>query len=251
VESAKQNLEARVDARTTELREANRQLESFCYTVSHDLRSPLRSIDGFSHALVEDYATQLDDNAQNYLDRIRFSAQRMGHLIDDLLQLSRIGRAPSNIERVDLSAIAREVAGTILERYPGRPIDIQIQPNLHVRGDPRLLRIALENLLDNACKFTAKQEHPRITLGKTEENNKPVIFVQDNGIGFNTAYAGKLFQPFTRLHTQNDFDGTGIGLATVERIVSVHKGRIWARSQPAEGATFYIQLPGSVDSSDE
>lgn len=220
----------------------NRELEAFSYAVSHDLRAPLRAIDGFSQALQEDCADRLDADSSRHLDRIRRAAQRMGDLIDDLLKLSRVTRSDMTVEEVDIGALANEIAGALREADPGRPVEVTIQDRLTVRGDHRLLRIALENLLGNAWKFTAGREPARIELGLATTDDGMAIRLRDNGIGFDMAYADQLFQPFRRLHDAGAFDGTGVGLATVNRVVQRHGGRIWAESEPGNGAAFFLKL---------
>lgn len=232
-----------------ELEATNRELEAFSYSVSHDLRAPLRSIDGFSQILLEDYAGELDDEGRSYLDRVRAASQKMGRLIDDLLGLSRVTRGMMNRERVDLSAMAEEVARGLREERPEKAVQFSVQSGLRAQGDPRLLRVALENLIGNAWKFTGKESEPRIEFGVDEELSRkgrvPVYYVRDNGAGFEMAYADKLFGAFQRLHGTEEFEGTGIGLATVQRIVHRHGGRIWARGEVGRGATFYFTLsPG-------
>jgi len=232
-----------------ELEATNRELEAFSYSVSHDLRAPLRSIDGFSQILLEDYADELDEDGKDYLSRVRTASQRMGRLIDDLLGLSRVTRGTINRERVDLSALAEEVAEGLREARPERTVEFSAQQGLKVWGDPRLLRVALENLIGNAWKFTAKEPEARIEFGVDEKlsvrGRVPVYYVRDNGAGFEMAYADKLFGAFQRLHAADEFEGTGIGLATVQRIVHRHGGRIWAESEVGRGATFYFTLrPG-------
>ncbi len=228
-----------------ELERKNRELETFSYSVSHDLRAPLRSIDGFSQALVEDYGKALDAKASDYLRRIRGAAQRMGELIDDLLQLSRIGRMELNRETIDLSAMAATIVKALQERAPERQVDFRTQTGLVVDADPRLLKIALENLLGNAWKFTGKTAEARIEIGTDTNGAEPVYYVRDNGAGFDMEYAAKLFAPFQRLHKDTEFPGTGIGLATVYRIVDRHGGRIWVEASPGAGATFRWTIPSS------
>lgn len=227
---------------TAELEAANKELEAFSYAVSHDLRAPLRGIDGFSRALEEDYGKELGQKGRSHVARIRRSAERMNELIDDLLQLSRMTRAEMRWDHVNLSEIVREIAADLAPKGPERHVDIAIQEGLTVRGDRRLLRAALENLLSNAWKYTAKREHAAIELGVTEVEGETAYFVRDNGAGFNMAYAYKLFVPFQRLHSAADFPGTGVGLATVQRIIRRHGGRIWAEGHVNEGATFYFTL---------
>lgn len=235
-------LEQRVIQRTVQLEAANQELEAFSYSVSHDLRSPLRGIDGWSHALLEDYGSQLDEQAKTYLDRVRAETQRMGNLIDDLLQLSRLTRAEMHTAQVDLSAIAHRVATQLQETEPIRQVDFVIQPELNAQGDAQLLEIALTNLLGNAFKFTGKTPQARIELGKTRVEGQDAFFVRDNGAGFEMAYAKKLFGAFQRLHKASEFPGTGVGLTTVQRIVHRHGGRIWAEAALQQGATFYFTL---------
>lgn len=235
-------LEERVAERTEALAAVNKELEAFAYSVSHDLRAPLRSLDGFSQALLEDYADQLNATAQDYLRRVRAGSQRMGRLIDDILKLSRLTRTEMQWERVDLSALAREIAVELHQAQPVRKADWTIVAGVVVRGDARLLRIVLENLIGNAWKFTAKQDCAKIEFGHTEVEGKPVCFVRDNGAGFDMAYADRLFGAFQRLHSATEFEGTGIGLATVQRIIHRHGGRVWAEGVVDEGATFYFTL---------
>ncbi len=236
-------LERRVAERTSQLELANKELEAFSYSVSHDLRAPLRSIDGFSQALLEDYADRLDPQGQEYLRRARAASQRMAELIDDLLNLARVARADLRREPVDLSAMARAIAGELQRSQPERRAAFVIADGLVASGDPRLLRVALVNLLGNAWKFTGKQPEARIEFGRTHRDGEPAYFVRDDGAGFDMAYVGKLFGPFQRLHGAAEFEGTGIGLATVQRIVHRHGGRVWAEGAVGRGATFYFTLP--------
>ncbi len=237
------NLERRVLERTDELQAANRELEAFSYSVSHDLRAPLRSIDGFSQALLEDYADQLDDQARDHLNRIHGATQRMGHLIDDMLTLSRVTRTEMHRESVDLSALAADVLAEFQKSTPGRKVDWRIESGLIAVGDERLLRVLLINLLGNAWKFTGKTANAKIEFGAMQNFNGAMeFFVRDNGAGFDMNDAGKLFGPFQRLHLLSEYPGTGIGLATVQRIVVRHGGRVWAEGQVGQGATFYFTL---------
>lgn len=234
-------LEQRITERTAQLLTVNKELEAFSYSVSHDLRAPLRGIDGFSQALLEDYADKLDENGKDMLGRIRVASQRMAQLIDDLLNLSRITRHEMRTEPVDLSLLARDIANGLQKTYPSRQVACKITEGLIASGDPRLLRIILENLLNNAWKFTSKSGSAEIEFG-ADNNQEPVYFVRDNGVGFDMAYIDKLFGPFQRLHAVTEFEGTGIGLATVQRIIHRHGGRIWAHATPGKGATFYFTL---------
>ncbi|MDO8586344.1 MAG: PAS domain S-box protein [Armatimonadota bacterium] len=235
-------LEQRVIERTAELEDANKELEAFSYSVSHDLRAPLRAIDGFSDTLLKGYQDSLDARGQDYLRRVRAAAQRMAVLIDDVLNLSRAGRAEMRRQRVDLSAMARAVLNDLRRSEPGRKVDTTIEQGLIVIADTHLLRSVLDNLLGNAWKFTGKCDDAKIEVGSFEQNGERVYFVRDNGAGFNPAYADKLFSPFQRLHAESDFPGTGIGLALVQRILRRHGGRIWAESAVDQGATFYFTL---------
>lgn len=236
-------LDRRVAERTAELETALLELESFSYAVSHDLRAPLRSIEGFSSALLEDYAARLDGPGRDYLDRVCSAARRMNVLIEDLLRLSQVTRFEIERERMDLSAIARAAADEVAAAYPERQVRLVIQNGISVYGAKRLLHIVLRNLLDNAWKFTARTAGAVVEFGVLEqEADQRIYFVRDNGAGFNMAYADKLFAPFRRLHAESEFPGTGIGLATVQRIVKRHGGRIWAEAQPGKGAAFFWTL---------
>jgi PAS domain S-box-containing protein len=236
------DLERRVVERTAQLQTANSELEAFCYSVSHDLRAPLRSLDGFSLALIEDYADKLDAQGQKYLSRIRAGSQRMGQLIDDLLNLSRVSRGETSSESVDLSKMAHEVVEELQASAPLRQAEFVIAEGLMAETDPRLLRIVLTNLFGNAWKFTAKQARPRIEFGCSGENGDAEYFMRDNGAGFDQAYSSKLFGVFQRLHAVSDFPGTGIGLATVQRIINRQGGRVWAEGKVEQGATFHFTL---------
>jgi PAS domain S-box-containing protein len=236
-------LELRVEERTAELKAANRELEAFSYSVSHDLRAPLRAMDGFSRILARQYENLLDDDGRHLLQRVRQNAEQMAGLIDDMLRLSRITRAELRIARVDLTSMAREILETMQSSEPDRKVKIKVTSGLRVNADERLLRVALENLIGNAWKFTSKKEDACIEIGVDVVGNEPIFFIKDNGVGFNMEYANKLFGPFQRLHTVEEFPGTGIGLAIVQRIFNRHGGKIWAESKPEEGATFYFTLP--------
>jgi len=226
-----------------ELAAANKELEAFSYSVSHDLRAPLRGIDGFSLALLEDYADKLDEDGRDYLRRVRAATQRMGVLIDDLLSLSRVTRSEMRLEKTDLGAIARIVADELQKTQPERRAEFRIEEGLEAFVDSHLIRISLENLLGNAWKFTSKRESACIEFGRTRGDGRFTYYVRDDGAGFDEAYAGRLFGAFQRLHDKNDFPGTGVGLATVQRIIHRHGGRIWAESAVERGATFYFTLP--------
>lgn len=238
-----QKLNEQLARRARELEATNSELEAFSYSVSHDLRAPLRSIDGFSQALLEDYEEVLDAQGQDFLRRIRAATTRMGELIDDLLRLSRITRAEMTVEDVDLSQMAREIVVRLQKMTPQREVHVVIEEGLVARGDRQLLRVLLENLIGNAWKFSAKQSEARIEVGaRQDEEHGCVFFVRDNGAGFDMTYADKLFGAFQRLHARSEFDGTGVGLATVQRVITRHAGRVWAEAEVGKGATFYFVL---------
>lgn len=237
------HLEQRVRERTMQLEETNKELEAFSYSVSHDLRTPLRAIDGFSLALLEDYNDKLDEEGQDCLARVRQAAQRMGELIDDLLKLSRVTRADMSVQEVDLSKLAEKILEDIWGEDEGREAKIHVTSGLHAICDPHLIKIALINLFGNAWKYSSKKPFTKIEFGLRQYDGEPVFFVEDNGVGFDMAYVEKLFGAFQRLHSAADFPGSGIGLATVKRIISRHRGRIWAESSPGNGTTFYFTLP--------
>ena len=224
------------------LQESNKELEAFTYAVSHDLRAPLRSIDGFSQALLEDYLERLDADGQDYLNRVRAASQRMGELIDDLLSLSRITRSVMERESVDLSSVAEAVADELRATKPDRQVEFVIRQGLNAKGDARFLRVVLDNLLGNSWKYTEKNPTARIEFDVTEDEGTAVYFVRDDGAGFDMAYADKLFGAFQRLHSVEEFEGLGIGLATVQRIIGRHGGRVWAEAAVDQGATFYFTL---------
>lgn len=221
---------------------SNRELEAFSYSVAHDLRAPLRTIDGFSLALMEDFAGRLDERGREHLERVRSATQRMGQLIDDLLSLSRIARVEMQRTTVDLSTLARRVSDELKKADPERRAEFKIADHVVAEGDGRLLRVVLDNLLRNAWKFTGKRPVAHIEFGAVRDNGGQSFFVRDNGAGFDMTYAGKLFGPFQRLHSAKDFEGTGIGLATVARIVQRHGGRVWAEGAVDQGATFHFTL---------
>ena len=229
--------------RAAQLEASNRELEAFSYSVSHDLRAPLRGIDGFSQALLEDYANQLDTQGKDYLQRVRAASQRLELIIDDMLILSRVTRSEMRRELVNLSTMAQEVATEFQTNHSERAVSFVIVPGLVVKADPNLMRLALENLLDNAWKFTSKHSTARIEVGVTANEGDKAFYIRDDGAGFDMAYAGKLFGAFQRLHPTTEFGGTGIGLATVQRIIHRHGGRVWAEGAVEQGATFYFTLP--------
>lgn len=235
-------LEKRVKQRTLQLENSNREIEAFSYSVSHDLRSPLRGIDGWSLALLEEYNHLLDEKGRIYLDRVRHEAQRMGFLIDDLLNLSRVTRAEMQHVNVNLTTLAQTIVKRLTEGRQQQQFEIIVEPDLYISGDPALLEIALTNLLDNALKFAGPRPVARVEFGETDIDGNQTFFIRDNGVGFDMEYSQKLFGAFQRLHKQSDFPGTGIGLATVQRIISRHGGHIWAESKPGEGATFYFTV---------
>ncbi len=241
------NLNDDLKARTEALEMVNSELQSFSYSVSHDLRAPLRSIDGFSLALLEDYADKLDDSGKGYLHRVRSASQLMGRLIDDLLELSRVGRADMHWKKVNLSELAREIRAGLQAAEPSRHVEFIIAPHMSGYGDTSLLRAALANLLGNAWKFTGKRDGPKIEFGARNEGGRQVYFVKDNGVGFDMTYADKLFVPFQRLHSKAEFPGTGIGLATIKRIITRHGGRVWAEGEVGHGATFYFTLSNHAE----
>jgi signal transduction histidine kinase len=240
IQALNESLEIKVRQRTAELEATNRELEAFSYSVSHDLRAPLRTIDGFSLALEEDYGDIVGAEGKDYISRVRVSVQRMGGLIDALLQLSRITRAEIEREPVDLTALAEAVAAQTVQQNPGQIIRFDIQPNLHAQADPKLLRVALENLFGNAAKFSSRKPESHIQFGW--DPVQQAWFVRDNGAGFDMHYKDKLFGAFNRLHGDKDFKGSGIGLATVARVIRRHHGNIWADSTIGTGATFWFSL---------
>ncbi len=237
-----EELEQRVIEGTAQLEAANKELEAFSYSVSHDLRAPLRAIDGFSQVLLEEHAAQVDETGRDHLRRVRAGAQRMAELIEDLLDLSRVARAEMRRENIDLSKLAQDIVAELKKSEPERRVELLIREGLVVEGDPRLLQAAMENLLGNAWKFTGERTPARIEFGAEEQDGRRVYFVRDNGAGFDMTYADKLFGPFQRLHAATEFPGTGIGLASAQRIIHRHGGRIWAEGEVDQGATFYFTL---------
>lgn len=241
-----EELEQRVMERTGQLEAANKELEAFSYSVSHDLRAPLRSIDGFSELLEKGYAERLDATGRHYLGRVRRASNRMGELIDDLLELARVTRAELRKESVDLSRLVQIMSREMQEAVPQRQVEWHIQDGIVIQADSRLIKVVLENLLGNAWKFTTYQTTPRIEFGMIERENEKIIFIRDNGAGFDIQYVSKLFGAFQRLHKADEFEGTGIGLATVQRIIHRHGGRVWAEGQTGVGATFYFAIEKQV-----
>lgn len=220
----------------------NKELKSFTYSVSHDLRAPLRSIKGFSEALKEDYSEDWPDDAKDYLRRILRASDRMTHLIDSLLELSRLSRKKLETEKVNLTQKARKFSSELQNSYPERNVEFLIEDGLEVLGDPQLMNVALQNLIWNAWKFTKQRSKPRIEFGVSNQKKEKIFFVKDNGVGFDMSYSHKLFTPFQRLHSSSDFPGAGVGLSTVQRIIHRHNGRIWAEAEEGKGATFYFTL---------
>jgi light-regulated signal transduction histidine kinase (bacteriophytochrome) len=238
-------LEQQIAERTNQLAQltaVNRELEAFSYSISHDLRAPLRALDGFSQVLMQDYEAQLDEDGRHYLHRIRAASQRMGTLIDALLALARLSRSEVRREPVNLSSIARQILADLQEANPSRHVEITVRDGLATTGDPRLLRVVLANLLGNAWKFTRDVPEARIAFGLSASHEVDTFFVSDNGVGFNMEYVGKLFGAFQRLHGDSEFEGMGIGLATVQRIIHRHGGKVWAEGRIKAGATFYFTL---------
>lgn len=240
------SLEQRVAERTEQLEAANKEMEAFAYSVSHDLRAPLRGIDGWSVALLEDCGNQLNGRAREYLERVRCETGRLGTLIDEMLRLSRVTRAEMRRDAVDMTGMVNGIASRLRETSPGRGLEFLVESGVTASGDARLLEIALTNLLDNAVKFTGPRRHARIEFGRQDCQTENVFYVRDNGVGFDMAYAGGLFGAFQRMHKAAEFPGTGIGLATVQRVIHRHGGRMWAEAQPEKGATFYFTLGGKV-----
>lgn len=238
-----EELEQRVEARTAELEIANRELESFTYSVSHDLRAPLRSIDGFTRALQEEYGDRFDQIGEDYMERVINATHRMSQLIEDLLNLSRVTRAEIHREQVDVGELAAAIAIELQHAEPERSVEFRLEPPIPAYGDPGLLRVVVQNLLDNAWKFTAERSDPKVEIGPHRVNGQKGFYVRDNGAGFDMQYADKVFAAFQRLHSTREFPGTGIGLASVQRVVLRHGGTVWAEGQVDKGATFYVTLP--------
>jgi len=244
IEEGRATLEQRVADRTSELAAANRELEAFSYSVSHDLRAPLRAIDGFSNALLSEYAPMLDQRAAHFLERVRAGTQKMSQLIDDMIHLARVTRRPLERGDVDVTAVACDVAAELARRNPERHVNCIIEPGMRASADSHLLSIVFENLLGNAWKFTAIREDARVEVGQTSIDGQHAFFVRDNGAGFDPVYASKLFGAFQRLHDESTFEGTGIGLATVKRIITRHGGVVSAEGVEGVGATFFFTLGG-------
>ncbi len=224
------------------LKSYSSELEAFTYSVSHDLKAPLRTLDGFSEAVIDEYGNRLDEKGVEYLTRVRGASQHMSRLIDDMLKLSRISQAEMNLEKVDLSEIAQSIIDELKAGQPERQVEFIIPGHISVNGDKRLLKIAMRNLLENAWKFTSKCSLSRIEVGETRMSGTEVYFIRDNGVGFDMKYSDKLFQAFSRLHSSKEYNGTGIGLAIVQRVIHRHGGRIWADAEIARGATFFFTL---------
>jgi light-regulated signal transduction histidine kinase (bacteriophytochrome) len=243
IRTLNEELEARVELRTAELLVANKNLEAFTYSVAHDLRSPLRALSGYGEALTEDYGDRLDKTGRWYVERIQAATERMGALIDDLLLLAQVSRSEISLGPVDLSAEVAVIAGELQAREPGRRVRFVIHDGVWVNADRTLIRTVLQNLVENAWKYTGKRDDAAIEFGATAAEDAGVCcYVRDNGAGFDPAFAAKLFQPFQRLHAVTEFPGTGIGLASVRRIIERHGGRVWAEGAVGRGATFYFTL---------
>ena len=237
-------LELTLQQRTAALEAANSELEAFNYSVAHDLRAPLRGIDSFSQLLIDKHSQQLDEEGLAYLDRVRGAAARMSQLIDALLTLAQVGRGELQPIELDFSYLVQAVASEIAAANSERSVRVAVAPGMRAYGDPRLVRIVVGNLLENAWKFTGRRKRPAIEVGPVQNTTQPTYYVRDNGAGFDPAYASRLFAAFQRLHADREFPGTGIGLAIVHRVISRHGGKVWADSRPEHGATFYFSLPG-------
>lgn len=235
---------AELEQRTHQMEAANLELEGFSYSVSHDLRAPLRAISGFSTILLREKQANLDEEARHLLEQINTAAQQMNSLIESLLNIARLARVPLQFQEVNLSALAEDIVTELDAQDPQHKVSFHIQPNLQAQADPQLMRTVLENLLNNACKYSAKKEAPHVWFGAQEQNDQTIYYVRDNGIGFDMKYGNKLFVAFQRLHHAEEFPGHGIGLASVKRIIHRHGGQVWAESEPGRGATFYFTLPG-------
>lgn len=238
----KKGLIEQIRKKTTQYESASRELDDFVYSVSHDLRAPLRRLDGFSQELINEYTEQLDDTGVHYLNRIRKSAQDMGHLIDDLLKLSRISRSTLEREDIDIGNLVKEAFQELIDDNKVQNVQLKIEGDLSANADPGLIRILLSNLISNALKFSSAEKQPVIEAGSVWIDDIKAFYIKDNGVGFDPAYSDKLYQAFQRLHSQHEFPGTGIGLATVKRIVNLHGGEVWAESTPGKGATFYYNF---------
>lgn len=244
LEQLNERLEQRVTERTAQLEEANEELESFTYSVAHDLRAPLRHVAGFSGILVEEFSSSLDAQAQGYLRRIQEGTRKMGQLVDELLSLARIGRQEANLQQVGINSIVKEVIGILQPEIEGRQVIWKIADLPFVECDPTLIKQVFQNLISNSLKYSRPRPVAVIEIGQTQEDGHSVLFVRDNGVGFSMKYADKLFGVFQRLHRSEDFEGTGVGLATVQRIIKKHQGRVWAEAELDKGATFYFTLGG-------
>ena len=238
--------EAELSERTRQLQDANRDLEALVFAISHDLRAPLRAMDGFSSLLGEDCAQQLDEQGQHYLSSIRSGAQRMGTMIDELLQMSRVARGEPHRETVDLTSLARQITAGLTRESPERHVEFLIADGMTAQADPLLVQVVLEHLLSNAWRFTSTRRRARIEVGEARRGGQREFYVRDNGVGFDMAYAGQLFKPFQRLHRPEEFPGSGMGMAIAQRIITRHGGRIWASAQPDHGATFSFTLAPSA-----
>lgn len=240
--SERKRLEKQLQFRAEQLFEVNKDLESFSYSIAHDLRSPLSALAGFARILYEDYGENINKEGKGYLNRIKTSSEKMNEMIDNMLSLSKITQQEISIADVDIAALSNAIITDLRESNPGRKINVSIQQNLHAQADEKLLKLALQNLLKNAWKFTEKTPDPQIEVGSLEKDDKRIYFVKDNGAGFNPKFSEKLFKPFKRLHSESEFPGTGVGLAIVERVIRKHAGKIWAEGEEGNGATFYFTL---------